>query len=333
MVKRIIAIVLVFLLLSFTSCAGREQYQSRVIFTMDTVIEIYISADRDVTELLNKCESLIYEIETLVSRTKNGSDVYLLNQNGSAECSEHTVALLEYAKTVYEWSSGAYDPTVLPVTLLWEKYDGGEHLPDVSEMEAALSSVGFDRIKRDGNLITLGECQKIDFGGIAKGYIADRVVELIEQNRDEYGVNGGILSFGGAVSVFGEKRDGSQYRIGIRDPDAKDKTLGRVTVSSGHISVSGDYERYVTVADEKYHHLLDPKNGYPADLGVRSVSVVGGNGAICDALSTAMFVLGYEASSVLYDSTALVDEYGAVFVMNDGSVKTIGDVKFDLNKE
>ncbi len=311
------------LFVSLFGCAGGDKYQHKYIFAMDTDINIYINASGDATELISECERLVYSIEDIISKTRPGSDVYRLNSGETVECDPITISLLKTAKRVYELSDGAFDPTVAGLVSMWKECESENALPDSSRLEYELSLVGFEKISIDENTVSLDEGVKIDLGGIGKGYAEQAVAELIKEKAQAYGVRGYMLDFGGMVGVFGEKSNGEKYNIGIKDPDDASKNRGVLRLSSGFVSVSGDYERFVTVGGEKYHHIIDTKTGYPAESGIRSVSVVCDNGALADALSTALFVMGYDAAIELYESGEI--EFEAVFFMGNGStLKTEG---------
>ncbi len=328
--KRIIAyIALVSVFLSFAACAKTDNYEVRSFFAMDTVIEISVSAKKNVSELLSECEAIVYEVENEVSKTKTESDIYKLNNKGNVSAGKHTRAILEAALLVADLTNGAYDPTVARLTELWQSLDGDYELPPDETFTELMSSVGYQKINIDGETVSLLNGAAIDLGGIAKGYTAELIVDHIEANAEKFGVKGGMISFGGAVSVFGEKSSGEPYKIAVRDPDDADGQVGVVNMKKGHISVSGDYERYVTVGGKKYHHIIDPKTGFPADTGLRSVAVISDDGALADALSTALFVMGYDEAMELYRRGEV--KFEAIFTFSDGSTKTTDGVDFNEN--
>ena len=145
-------------------------------------------------------------------------------------------------------------------------------------------------------------------------------------------MSGGLVSFGSNVAVFGKKPDGSDFRIGLRDPHDRTDYAGALTLKTGEIlSVSGDYERYYTVNGEQYHHILDPKTGYPADTGLSTVAVVCSDGALADALSTALFVMGEEEAIALYN--AQIYRFEAIFIRSDGSIRVTSGLQKRFEKQ
>ncbi len=321
---KILAFLLIFALLPLVSCAKKDDYQTKYIFAMDTDINIHISADGDVRELFSLCERLIYSIEDKLSKTRTCSDVYRLNAGERVKCDEVTLAVLERAQTAYELSDGAFDPTVAGLVEMWRKCEEINALPSEDRLAAELSRVGFERLHIENGETWLETGTKLDLGGVGKGYAETAVAELIKENAHAFGVRGFMLDFGGMVGVFGEKANGENYRVGLRDPDNAKKNRGRVELAEGFVSVSGDYERYVTVGGEKYHHIIDPKTGYPAQNGLRSVTVISDDGATADALSTALFVMGLERALELCER----EDIQAVFFLSDGEVKTAGGANY-----
>ena len=162
----------------------------------------------------------------------------------------------------------------------------------------------------------------MDLGGIGKGYAADCVLAYLR----EAGVGGALLSFGSSVATLGEKGDGSPFRISLRHPRNTTATVGALTDPSGVLSVSGDYERYVTVGNVQYHHILDPESGYPAHAGLASVAVLCESGAWSDALSTAFFVMGREKAERFLAANSF--DVQAVFITPDGETSVTSDLSF-----
>lgn len=168
----------------------------------------------------------------------------------------------------------------------------------------------------------------MDLGGIGKGAAISKLIEYLKTTD----IPGGVVSFGSNVAVFGEKRDGSDYRIALRDPFKEGEYAGVLTLSADDVlSVSGDYERYYTINGEKYHHILDPKTGYPAQSGLSSVAVVCSDGALADALSTALFVMGEDAAQELY--SAKVFDFEAIFIATDGTLTQTDGMKTIFTQE
>ena len=189
-------------------------------------------------------------------------------------------------------------------------------MPSDLALSDALMAVGYQKLTlQDGRLSCSESDVRIDLGGIGKGAAIGLLLEHLEKS----GADGGVISFGSNVAVFGEKPSGDPFRIAIRDPKYGSATVGTLLLKPGQIlSVSGDYERYVTIGGERYHHILDPKTGYPADTGLSSVAVITSDGALADALSTALFVMGEDAAMELYRNESF--DFEAIFIGSDGAL-------------
>lgn len=192
-------------------------------------------------------------------------------------------------------------------------------MPTTRELDAACATVGYTHLQmtEDGTA-TLSSGTLLDLGAVGKGYAIDRVRAYLESTD----ISGGVISFGGNVAVFGQKANGKPYRIGVRDPKNTAAVLGYLSMSEGVISVSGDYERYVTIDGARYHHILDPATGYPAENGLHSVAVICTDGAVADALSTALFVMGLEKGMDFYHESDM--DFEAIFVTDHEVILTDG---------
>ena len=220
---------------------------------------------------------------------------------------------------VWDKSGGAFDITVGPITKLWkiDAWAAGENtnleIPKPDQIESVLAQTGFDRIKLEQGNIWLQEGMSLDLGAVGKGIACDRIAEYL----DTQNVSGAIISVGGSILTYGEKEQGVPWKVGIVNPMDTSSAMGTVSLSGKwYISTSGDYERYMEVGGKRYHHIIDPHTGYPADSGLCSVTIVCNSGILSDALSTACFVLGEE------EGMKLAEEYGAavLFVNKDGDI-------------
>ncbi len=314
--KRLICVLLLISSCFFFASCGKttDRYLEESFFVMDTVFALRLYGEEtEVIPHFASVRALLIEIEQSLSCTAPESDVSRINKCRSAgELSHHTVAVLETALEVMRLTDGAYLPTLGAVTALWQR--AGEHnvLPDEQELSAALAAARQGVVLEGGVCTVLGEGAMLDLGGIGKGYAADAVLAHLMNA----GVAGGLLSFGSSVATFGEKEDGEPFRISLRHPRESTATVGTLIAPVGVLSVSGDYERYVTVGGQRYHHVLDPQSGYPSDSDIASVAVLCESGAMSDALSTAFLVMGREkAEALLLKCTHSVQ---AVFLTAEG---------------
>ena len=291
--------------LTLCGCAG-EKENSATRFLLDTVITLKAACD---DETLDGAFALCAEYERLLSRTVPDSDVSRLNGSDDfVKVSDDTLTLLKKALYYSEKTGGKFDITICPVSMLWDFKN--QVIPGTDEIAEALKNVDYHSIEMKEDTVRLSGV-KIDLGGIAKGYIADRLLEYFIQK----GVKNGIINLGGNVVVFG-----NEYEIGIQKPFGE----GNAAVFRGkNISAvtSGIYERYIEKDGVIYHHILDPKTGYGVQNELASVTVIGKSSADCDALSTACILEGTTAGLRLINETKSTE---AVFIDREGKI-TLSD--------
>lgn len=301
--------LLLLLLPAVTGCRRFATPVSKTGFYFDTVIKITLYDGNE--ELLDKCFSLCEQEESLLSRTKEGSDVWNINNSGGqpVNVSDGTAWLLQKATDYSRLSDGAFDCTIAPLVSLWNIRDNTGQVPSDTQIREALSLVSYENIAVDGNTVTLkNPGASIDLGGIAKGYIADKIKELLVAE----GTTSALINLGGNVYALGSKPDGSPYNIGIQKPFAEEGTpITSVKISGQSLVTSGIYERYFEKDGKIYHHLLDPHTGYPGSSGLYSVTILSENSVDGDALSTACFILGEEKGMELIES---LDGIEAMFI-------------------
>ena len=300
---RRIAALLLFLcfVLTTASCATRSvtKYASKTFLMMDTVIEIKLACTTETAQpIFAKCGEIMTACEQLLSKTISDSAVARFNRDGNVTCGEREAALIRRMLEICLRTDGAFDPTVEPLVALWNTCGETDRLPSARELTHILDAVGYEKLalSADGTLIRSNPNTAIDLGAIGKGYAIEQVLTYLNSTD----IPGGVVSFGGNVAVFGQKQSGEDYRIGVRDPQNMSGVLGYLNMPSGVISVSGDYERYVTIAGQRYHHIIDPATGYPTDNGLHSVAVICEDAVLADALSTALFVMGAERALAFY---------------------------------
>ncbi|MBQ9322583.1 MAG: FAD:protein FMN transferase, partial [Eubacterium sp.] len=239
-------------------------------------------------ELLQEAEKEVNALEKLISVTLDSSEVFRLNRDGECRISYETALLLGRALALCEETDGAMDISIYPLVREWGFTTGNYHVPPEEVIEALLEHVNYKALAMDSDIVTLPPQMAVDFGSIAKGFTGDRILQLLREG----GVTSAILALGGNIQTLGTKPDGSLWRVAVQDP-AGDGYAGILSVADSAVITSGGYDRYFE--DEDGHiwlHILDPKTGYPAENGLISVTVVGEEGARCDALSTALFVMG-----------------------------------------
>lgn len=307
--KRICA-ALLFACLLLTACTG-ETPAEREFFAMDTLMHVKIWGSADAADAV---EQELFRLDKLLSVTGENSDVFLLNRGRRAQLSDETAELLRSAIALSRRTDGAFDPTVYPLVQLWGFTEGTQRVPAQDELQAVLDNIGIENIEQDGNAVTLKNGAQLDFGGIAKGYAAEKCAALLQTA----GVEAALLSLGGNVQTIGTKPDGSQWAVGIADPAQPAQAIATLRFTGSLALVtSGGYQRYFEEDGVRYHHILDPETGMPAQSGLASVTVLAESGTLADALSTALFVMGLDAAAQFWRSS---DDFEAIFITDDGQI-------------
>lgn len=303
-----------FLLTGLCGCSAKKsEPYSKTATYFDTVIIITLY-DADKLSCIDHCFEMAGHYENLFSRTVAGSDVSRINDaNGEfVTVNPETIELLKDGLRYCELSEGKFDITVGALSDLWDITHNPGNIPSEIAIEAALATVDYHNIVIDGNRVALKkEGAKLDLGGIAKGYVADRMKEyLLSQN-----ITSGMIDLGGNVLTIGDKPDGSRYRIGIQKPfDEMNAPIAGVEISDQTVVSSGVYERYFKIDDKIYHHILDTATGYPTENDLLGVTIICKDSVDGDGLSTTCFSLGLERGMELIES---LDGTEAVFITDD----------------
>ena len=278
---------------------------------MDTLMRVKIWGSDAAADAV---QQEVYRLEKLLSVTENSSDVALLNCGGYKRISDETDELLHSALTISERTGGAFDPTVYPLVRLWGFTEATQRVPSQDELQAALSHIGIENVDAQDGFAELKNGAQLDFGGIAKGYAAERCSSILQAS----GVEAALLALGGNVQTVGSKPDGTPWAIGIADPAQPEQSLATLRFTGPLALVtSGGYQRYFEKDGVRYHHILDPKTGMPAQSGLASVTVLAQSGTLADALSTALFVMGLDEATEFWRAS---DDFEAVFITDDGEI-------------
>ena len=308
MKKLWISLLLVALLLAGCASSGPKE---REMTAMDTLITIRLwGSDED----LDAAENEISRLDGMLSATDPDSPVYQLNQTGRGDLPAEAADLLEKAAEVSVVTGGSFDPTVYPYVKAWGFTREEKQVPTDDMLETLKPSVGTEHIHQDGESVILDAGTELDLGGIAKGYAAQRCADLLKSR----GVESAILSLGGNVQTIGNKPDKTLWAVGIADPDNPASPAAVLHFEGAMALVtSGSYQRYFEKDGIRYHHILDPKTGCPADNGLASVTILTDDGTTADGFSTALFVMGMEKATEFWKAR---NDFEAVFMTTDGSI-------------
>lgn len=297
----VLATILVILTYIFNNYLFQQEPLVKNGFYFNTIIAIQLNDSQD-ESLIDTCFDMANTYEHYFSRTLEGSDIYNINHANGApvEVHDETAELIRYGIAFGDLSDGVFDISIGALTDLWDIPNNNGTIPAQTQIDAALATVDYRQITVDGNTVTLGNPDAaLDLGGIAKGYVADRMREYLNAN----GACEGFINLGGNVLTLGQKANDEPYHIGIRKPFGEDgETITTVDVTDRSIVTSGRYERYFEKDGHIYHHILDPKNGYPYDNGLNGVTILSDSSMAGDALSTICFALGQEKGTEFLSS-------------------------------
>lgn len=305
---------------------------------MDTLITITaVSDSSEKAEIaIDKAFSEIEKIDSLLNFFSDKSEVSEINRNAGrspVRASPETIEVIEKAIYASKKTNSAFDVTIGNITALWDFHNKVK--PEDKAIKEKLPLVNYKNIVFDEHTSSIYLKKKgmlIDLGGIAKGYAADKAAEVMKR----YGIRSGLVSVAGDIKAFGLRPDGKPWKVGIRNPRAiplsslngkgatggSDDIMATIELTDMAISTSGDYERYFIVGDKRYHHILNPKTGYPSDE-CQSVSVIARDTAITDSLSTGIFVLGPKKGLKLLEETGI----NGIIVGKDGKIHITSNLR------
>lgn len=294
------------------SVSENDKYSSD-IFAMDTYMSLtaYGAKAQDaVTEAIHE----IQRLDAMFSVGNTDSDVTTANMQGSATVSDETAYLVEQSLEISRKTDGAFDITIYPVMELWGFTTKNYKVPQTDELQETLKRVSYENVSLKDHELVLKNNAQIDFGGIAKGYTSSRVMQIFK----EYGIEHGMVNLGGNVQTLGTKTDGTAWRVAIQSPQGGNQYLGILETSDQAVITSGGYERYFEENGVTYHHIIDPKTGYPSDSDLTSVTIVCADGTKADALSTSFFVMGLQKAESFYENTDL--DFDVILLTKDNQI-------------
>lgn len=330
--RKIASILLLLSISTFlVSCkSSTTEPVEKETYLMGTIIQLKVyggKAEKATDEAVKR----ISEIENKMSVNIETSEITKLNANAGIageKLSDDVYSVIKKAVEYSKLTEGSLDPTIEPIVKLWGIGTDKERLPSENEIKEKLKLVDYNDIILDekNSTVKLRKVnQAIDLGAIAKGYTADEVKDILEDNK----IKSAIINLGGNVYALGNKPDGTSWNIGIQNPlDTRGQYLGTVSIADKSVVTSGNYERYFIKDDKRYHHIFDPKTGYPSETGIISATIVSDKSIDGDALSTSTYVLGLERALKLVESVKGVE---AIFVTEDKKVYVTSGLKDNFN--
>jgi thiamine biosynthesis lipoprotein len=319
--KKITTLLFLFLI-TLCGCANSAESSSedtkeysRDIFAMDTYMYLKAYGEHADTALGYSSEQIL-SLEELFSVTSEKSDIWAINHsNGEpVSVSDDTIAVLDKAIEIGGKTNGALDVTIYPLLTEWGFTTDTQQVPTDDIIADKLKLIDYTKISVKGNTVQLPDNMQIDFGALAKGYTSDCVTEILKEN----GVKSALVNLGGNVHAVGTKPDGTLWKVGVHNPFSPSEQVCILEIADKAVITSGNYERFFTDENgRKYWHILDSADGFPADNGLVSVTIVGENGLLCDALSTALFVLGTDKAIDYWRNSA---DFEMILITDDEKI-------------
>ncbi|HEX3020923.1 MAG TPA: FAD:protein FMN transferase [Lachnospiraceae bacterium] len=267
--------------------------------------------------IIDEAFNLVDYYESLFSRTIPTSDIYQFNHRSemSLQVSSDTAELIDYGLYYSKLTNGKFDISIGTLTSLWNFSMDHPALPNQSDINEAIKHVNYRNLhQKDTTLYADDIHLQIDLGAIAKGYIADELKEFLISK----GITSAMINLGGNVLCIGSKPDGSPFAVGVQKPFSNQgEVLLALDITNLSVVSSGTYERYFTIDGKQYHHILDPKTGYPYDNNLISVTIISKKSVDGDGLSTSCFALGLDQGMKLINS---LDDTYAIFVTKDDQI-------------
>ena len=326
--KKILVLVLAGTFL-FSGCAERREAAQQMLenqkmenrheattFAMDTIMTFTVIHE-DGDELIIDAEQEIRRLENLLSVTVVDSDVSKLNAAAGKEALDmhiDTQVLLAKGKELGEKTGGAFDIAISPIVKAWGFTEAEHSVPAQEKLNELLPLTDpSDVILENGKAYLQKEGMAVDLGGIAKGYTSDKVAELLR----EKGVESAIISLGGNVYGIGTKPDGEKWQVALANPLDANDYCGLLSVENQAVVTSGGYQRYFEEDGKRYHHIIDPATGYPAESSLLSVTIISDSGTEADVYSTALYVMGLEKALEFWEENG---GFEAIFITENGEV-------------
>lgn len=314
-----------FIVLSMLCGCSSLKNSSQDFFAMDTFmnISVWSSSKSDADTILSNAKKKVNELSNRLSRQISSSSIAKLNSaNGEpVTLDDDAYNALKQAVELAKFTGGAFDPTTAVLSDLWGIGTDSPTVPSDEQITEALTHVGYENIVfLEDNQVKLLNGAQVDLGGIGKGYATDLVTKDISTPI--------LASLGGNIGAYGENpnSDNGLWSIGLADPDNNSSYIASIKIKDLSIVTSGDYERYFEQDGVRYHHIFDPKTGYPAQNELRAVTVIDRNSTRADALTTALLVMGLDEGIKFCKD----NDINAVFITKEHKIYTVGSINLTL---
>ncbi|NCS89043.1 MAG: hypothetical protein CO127_03750 [Ignavibacteria bacterium CG_4_9_14_3_um_filter_36_18] len=285
----------------------------RTQILLGTVVEIQVrSFDEDkADDAISKAFAEIKRIDDLFTTYRKGGEVYKINHQTDTifTIDEEVYKLMKLSDSLWSLSKGAFDVSLQSLTHAWGFDSDNPSVPSTDSIKRAVENSGWENIfLLKENKILRRNTVEFNFGAIAKGYAVDKAVEVLKQS----GMTAVLVNAGGEIKGIGDS-----WRVGVQHPRNRQTLLVKLNLNGKAVATSGDYEQYFEVDGVRYHHIINPVTGYPAE-GLQSATVIAKNDTWADAVSTAVFVLGQVEGMKLVE---LLKETEALIIDSNGNKK------------
>lgn len=324
-----IIVISIIFITSYINVKNKEENNQTIVkefYALGTIIRLRVYGNNGEKAIEEAIERLNI-IENKMSVFNKFSEVSMINKKAgvsSQEVSKDTYFVIKKAVEYSRLSEGTFDPTIKPVVSLWRIGSDNPRIPSKSEIAENLKLVNYEDIvmsEKDNSIGLKHAKQAIDIGGIAKGYAADEVKKVLKNHK----IKSALIDLGGNIFALGKKPDKTLWNVGIQNPfNSRGQHIGVISVENKSIVTSGNYERYFTKDGKIYHHIIDPKTGYPSESEIISATIISDYSIDGDGLSTGVYIMGLEKSIQLIESLEGID---AIFITKNKEVYITSGIK------
>jgi thiamine biosynthesis lipoprotein len=313
--KKIPAILIIFVSLFLFGCHSFKEYTyNKFLVGSFCDIKFYLNNDSIANIIIDKIDNELIRVDSLLNRFSQTSLVSDLNRDLKVTAPEDIIQLVMLSDSVSSITDGLFDISIAPLVEVWGFYEHEFMDPDTRVIQTARRLVDYKKIKIKGDSIMIQSNMKLDFGGIAQGYAADRVAEILKN----YNVKSALVNVGGEIVTIGRSPEARSWRIGIKNPRGQG-LVETVEIANLALSTSGDYEKFFLVKNKRYPHIINPKTGYPA-IDFASVTIFAKSAAFADAMATAVAIMGPEKGFKFLDSLGI---NGIIYYEKNGDLQRI----------
>jgi thiamine biosynthesis lipoprotein len=302
------------LLLLCIHCTNKEFTYSKFIVGSTCDVRLYVENDSIANEIISQIDAELTRIDSLLNRFSEASLVSELNKTSRVRAPEDIIQLVLLSDSISHITGGLFDISVAPLLETWGFYEHEFMDPDTADIRTAIQLVDFKKIKIKKDSIIIMSHMKIDFGGIAQGYAADRVADILKKHN----IKSALINIGGEIVLIGRSPGKRPWRIGIKNPRGEG-IIETVETENLALSTSGDYEKFFLIKNKRYPHIINPKTGYPA-LAFASVTVFAKSAAYADAIATAVAIMGHETGLKFLDSLGIK---GIIYYEENGRLQRV----------